>query len=429
MAKTTDYSLRKESIYQIFPRVYSKQGNLKAVENDLERIKNMGFKWLYFLPLHEPGILNRKGTLGSPYSIRDYYRIDPDYGTFDDFKSLIEKAHEMDMKIMMDIVINHTACDAVWVDTNPDFYLLDNEGKPTRKVADWSDILDLDYSNETLKEELLKMLEFWATNGVDGFRCDVAPLVNIDFWNRARKRLKTVNPDFVLLAESGEEKFIEALREERVDVLTDNELYEAFDVCYCYDVIDYIKKAFDVNYDLREFANVLNYQQIMLPENAVKCWFVENHDIDRVMNCVNDINRAENWMAFILLMKGMGFVYAGQEFYNSARPSLFEKEDIDWSTRNIQFENQIGRINKIKSEMFSDDEYVNLKMIPYSDILAFRQFDNQSAYLGFFDIKGLKKKVNIDFLDGIYTNLIDDTGVEIKDGMIKVDRPILIKIR
>ena len=79
--------------------------------------------------------------------------------------------------------------------------------------------------------------------------------------------------------------------------------------------------------------------------------------------------------------------------------------------------------------MFSDDEYVNLKMIPYSDILAFRQFDNQSAYLGFFDIKGLKKKVNIDFLDGIYTNLIDDTGVEIKDGMIKVDRPILIKIR
>ncbi|MGN1405681.1 MAG: alpha-amylase family glycosyl hydrolase [Erysipelotrichaceae bacterium] len=429
MAKTTSYSLRKESIYQIFPRVYSRDGNLKAVENDLNRINSMGFKWLYFLPLHEPGILNRKGTLGSPYSIRDYYKINPDYGTLDDFKSLINKAHDMGMKVMMDIVINHTACDAMWVDTDPEFYLLDSEGKPTRKVADWSDILDLDYSNSKLQEELHKMLEYWAKFGVDGFRCDVAPLVNIDFWNQARKRLKAINPDFILLAESGEEKFVAGLREEGIEVLTDNELYEAFDVCYCYDVIDYIKKAFDLSYDLKEFANVLNYQQIMLPKNAVKCWFVENHDIDRVMNWVNDINRAENWMAFILLMKGMGFVYAGQEFYNKRRPSLFEKEDIDWSTRNIHFENMISRINSIKSEMFSDEEYVNLRMLPYSDVVAFRQYDNHHAYLGFFDIKGLKSTVNIDFLDGIYTNLIDDTGVEIKNGLIQVDRPILIKIR
>ena len=428
MAKTTKYSIRKESIYQIYPRVYSQAGDLNSVTRDLDRIKDMGFTIIYLLPIHEPGLLNRKGSMGCPYSIKDYYKIDPKLGTLDDFKNLIKKTHELGMKVMMDVVINHTACDATYTINHPEYYYLDDKGNPSRKVAEWTDILDLNYGNKELREELLKMLEYWAKFGVDAYRCDVAPLVDLDFWTNAQKRLKAINENFILLAESAEEEFIYHLREENIAALTDNDLYNAFDLCYCYDIKNYLNDAFDKEYDLTKLAEVINYQQIMLSKNAFKTWFVENHDIDRLMAQVNDKDRAINFTAFTLLIKGVGFVYAGQEAYCTKRPSLFEKDDIDWSNRDSSFEKLIGKINHLKKQIFSDNEYVNLKMLPFKDILAFSQNDKKNKYLGLFDVKGLKSIVKIDIEDGTYFNQIDETYIDIKNGLIKVDRPILIQI-
>ena len=428
MAKTTDYSIRKESIYQIYPRVYSKKGDLNSVSADLQRIKDMGFTIIYLLPIHEPGLLNRKGSMGCPYSIKDYYQIDPNLGTIEDFKNLVTKAHDLGLKVMMDIVINHTACDNPWTEKHPDYYYLDKDGKPSRKVADWTDILDLNYQNEELRNELFKMLEYWAKLNVDGFRCDVAPLIDKKFWNEASKKLRKINKDFILLAESAEEDFIYHLREGDIKVLTDYELYSAFDLCYCYDIIKYIKQSFDIDYDLSKLADVINYQQTMLPLNAFKTWFVENHDIDRLMYGVNDKERAKNYTALVLLLKGVGFIYAGQEAYCTNRPSLFEKDDVDWSLLDHDFEKLIGRINDLKKRMFDDEEYVNQQMLPYKDIIAFIQYDKKHKYYGFFDVKAHKMTINTDIADGVYQNQIDDTYITIKNGLIEVDRPILIQI-
>lgn len=427
MTKNTKYSLRKESIYQIYPRVYSKQGDLNSVTSDLKRIKDMGFTIIYILPIHEPGLLNRKGSLGCPYSIKDYYQIDPNLGTLEDFKNLINKAHELKLKVMMDIVINHTSCDAVWTKNHPDYYYLDEEGKPSRKVADWTDILDLNYQNQELRNELLNMLKYWAEFGLDGFRCDVAPLIDLEFWKEVSDSLKKINKDFIMLAESAEEDFIYHLRENNIEVLTDYDLYTSFDLCYCYDIKKYIKESFSLDYDLTKLAEVINYQQTMLPKNAFKTWFVENHDIERLMAMVNNTDRAINYTALVLLLKGVGFIYAGQEAYCLNRPSLFEKDDIDWSLRDYSFEKLIGKINVLKKKMFSDDEYVNLKMLSYRDIIGFKQYDSKYEYYGFFDTKGIKSTVDVDLKDGIYLNLIDDTEVKVNNGLIKVDRPILIQ--
>ena len=427
MAKDTSYCLRKESIYQIFPRCYSSEGTLRKVIDDLDRIQDLGFTILYFLPLHEPGIVNRKGTCGSPYSIRDYYKIDPSIGTMEDFDELVNLAHQKGLKIMTDIVINHTACDSVWSKTHPEYYLLDEDGKPTRKVADWSDIIDLKYENPDVQDELIEMLKFWANKGVDAFRCDVSPLVPIDFWNRARTELKKINPNFFMLAESGEEVFVEILREQNINVLTDSDQYQAFDICYAYDVQDYYLRALEQDSNLKEYARIINYQRSQQPKNAFKAWFLENHDRKRVMSLLHDEVKVNNWLAFTLLLKGIGFVYAGEEVYEVNYPSLFEKSEISWKQPSAS--NLIRKCNQVKKEMFSDEEYVNSMMLPYDQILAFREWDKQNEYYAFFDVKNIHSKVNVDLEDGTYTNLLDDTQVIVKGHEMVVDKPIMVKVR
>lgn len=427
MATDTSFKLLKDSIYQVFPRCYSKEGTLKEVQNDLDRIAKMGFTYLYFLPLHEPGILNRKGSKGSPYSIRDYYKIDPAYGTLDDFRELIDSAHKKGLKIMTDIVINHTACDATWIKSHPEYYVLDENQNPTRKIPDWSDIVDLDYSKPELQLELIRMMEYWAKFGVDAFRCDVAPIVPIDFWKKARQTLKMINPEFVLLAESGEQFFIEMMRKNNIPVSTDNDLYQAFDVCYCYDIEEFFKIAIKKESNLCEFARAINYQQSVLPINAVKCWFLENHDQERILSKLNDKERVKNWTAFTLLAKGMGFVYAGQEIYEAHRPSLFEKEDIEWNLKDKDLINLIASCNKIKKELLSFENYTNFIMLPYKHILAFEQFDDQNRYIAFFDVNNRKERVETKLKDGTYTNLFTDKKVEVVNGLLLVDGPIVMK--
>ncbi len=427
MAKDTSYGLRKEAIYQVFPRCYSKEGTLRKVIDDLDRIKDLGFTIVYFLPLHEPGILNRKGTCGSPYSIRDYYAIDPSIGTMEEFEELIQKAHLRNMKVMTDIVINHTACDSVWSKSHPEYYLLDESGNPTRKVPDWSDIIDLKYENIEVQDELIDMLKFWARKGVDAFRCDVAPLVPIEFWNRARKELKEINPNFFMLAESVEEEFIEIIREQNIDVLTDNELYEAFDICYSYDIKAFFDRAIQEDVSLKEYARIINYQTIMLPKNAMKIWFLENHDRTRIMSLLNDEDKVNSWLAFTLLLKGIGFVYAGEEVYEKNTPSLFEKSEITWQEHSAS--DLVCKCNKLKKDMFNDEAYVNSKMIPYDDILAFRTWDNEHEYYAYFDVRNKKSKVKVDLEDGKYMNLLNDTEIEVKGHELFVDGPMMVKTR
>jgi len=195
MAKNTNLDLRNKVIYQVFPRQYSKENNFQGVIKDLKRIKELGTDIVYLLPIHPIGVKNKKGSLGCPYSIQDYRKICRDLGTFSDFEELINRTHELGMKLIIDVVFNHTSRDSRLLNEHPEYFYKNESGEFANRVGDWWDVTDLDYSNKDLWNELIDTLGFYARLGVDGFRCDVATLVPLEFWVEARKALEEINPN------------------------------------------------------------------------------------------------------------------------------------------------------------------------------------------------------------------------------------------
>jgi len=185
-------------IYQIFPRNHSKEGTLKKIEEDLKRISSLGIEVIYLMPIHEIGIKERKGTYGSPYAIKDYFSISSDLGTLEDFKSLVNSTHELGMKIILDMVFNHTSPDNLLLENHEDYYY-HKFWKVSNKVSEWTDIIDLDTSKEETQNYLIKVLKYWILNGVDGFRFDVASVIPIKFFIKARKELGN---DIIFIGES-----------------------------------------------------------------------------------------------------------------------------------------------------------------------------------------------------------------------------------
>ena len=184
MADDTPFHYRNMVIYQVYVRNHGPNGTFADVEADLERIRDMGVDVVYFMPIHPIGMLNKKGGLGCPYSIQDYEEVNPEYGTKDDFKSLIDHAHELGMKVMIDVVYNHTAHDSRLVAEHPEWFHQDEQGRPVTTVPDWSDVIDLKFEDPALPAYLISVLTDWARLGVDGFRCDVASLLPLDFWQQ-----------------------------------------------------------------------------------------------------------------------------------------------------------------------------------------------------------------------------------------------------
>ncbi|MBO8457078.1 MAG: alpha-amylase, partial [Spirochaetes bacterium] len=238
MARNTKAGLRNCFIYQVFPRNYSEEGTFSALANDLDRIKALGADFVYLLPIHPIGQKDKKGSLGCPYSIQDYKKVNPELGTLEDFKSLVKQIHNKGIKIMIDVVFNHTSRDSRLLAEHPEWFYRKKDGSPANRVGDWSDVTDLDYSKEGVEEELISTLVYWAELGVDGYRCDVASLVPHDFWIKAREAVSKVNPDFVWLAETVDPGFVRYLRALGYEVMSDSETFDAFDICYDYDIFE-----------------------------------------------------------------------------------------------------------------------------------------------------------------------------------------------
>src|SRR5689334_7426721 len=203
-ARPTREWVRDGVIYQIFPRNFSAEGNFNAITMQLDRLKDLGVTVLWLMPIHPIGQEKKKGTVGSPYAVRDYYAINPDYGTEEDLKRLVAEAHKRGIKVIIDIVANHTAWDSVMMQ-HPEFYKQDAGGKIIPPVPEWTDVAGLNYDNPQLRAYMVKMLKYWidpTTFNLDGFRCDVAHMVPTGFWEEARQELAKVKPDIFLLAEA-----------------------------------------------------------------------------------------------------------------------------------------------------------------------------------------------------------------------------------
>ena len=313
-----------EIIYQIFVRNYSKNGTFDEVTKDLKRIKDLGTTIIYLMPIHEIGIKGRKGTYGSPYAIKDYFSISKDLGTLEDFKRLIDKTHKMGMRIIIDMVFNHTAKDSVLLKDHEDFYF-HKDGKLCNRVGEWSDIIDLDYKNPNTQTYLLEVLKYWVDVGVDGFRFDVASMIPLSFFKEARKQL---GKDVIFFGESIDPWFSDYLKTIGDNPTPDEKMYPTFDFLYNYNYFADMLKYFRGECKLKPIVEVLNKDGANL-----RALCLENHDNERISKTLSE-SRLEKMLDFFAFIKGNVFIYAGQEYGAKHKPELFEKDPVDWSHKN-----------------------------------------------------------------------------------------------
>src|SRR6267378_1845859 len=314
-ARPTRDWVRDGVVYEIFPRAFSQQGNFNGITARLDDLKELGVSILWLMPIHPIGQEKKKGTIGSPYAVRDYYGINLDYGTKEDFKKLINEAHRRGMKVIIDIVANHTSWDSVMMKW-PEFYEHDARGQITYP-HDWYDVAKLNYRNPKLREYMTEMLKYWIREfDLDGFRCDVAEDVPTDFWETARAELDKIKPDIFMLAE-GHKPELEV---------------KAFDLDYSWplhtaltNVLQGRGRAIDLSEQwVKEFKE--------WPRGSLHMRFSDNHDERRALARFGEPG-ALAASALMLTLDGAPLLYNGMEVGDtteSGAPALFEKLPVFW---------------------------------------------------------------------------------------------------
>lgn len=308
--------IRDGVIYQIFPRAFSAAGNFKGITARLDDLQKLGVTILWLMPIHPIGQEKKKGSVGSPYAVRDYYAINPDYGTKEDLRALVSEAHRRGLKVIIDIVANHTSWDSVLMKT-PDFYTHDASGRIIPPVPDWADVADLNYDNPRLRDYMIEMLKHWLREfDLDGFRCDVAMMVPTDFWERARAELEQIKPDIFMLAEAHEPDL----------------LVKAFDLDYAWPLHSSLTEVLMGSAPATRLREVWEDERAKFPRGAEHMRFSDNHDERRAIARFGE-RGALAASALILTLDGVPLIYNGMEVGDTAEsgaPALFEKLPIFW---------------------------------------------------------------------------------------------------
>lgn len=427
--KKTPAKYRNLLIYQVFVRNHTPEGTFRALMGDLDRIRSLGVDILYLLPIHPIGVLCRKGSLGSPYSIRDYRQINPELGTMADFQALISAVHSHGMKLMMDVVFNHTSKDSELLRTHPEWFYRDASGTTMNRVGDWWDVTDLDFTRDkALWKELTDVLAGYAAMGVDGFRCDVANLVPLRFWALARKTVSRINPQIIWLSESVHGGFVKYIRDRGFEAASEAEMFSVFDMAYEYDLQPHLDAYLKGKRPLRDYLEALARQEEIYPADYVKMSNLENHDFDRIAAYVKgDPIKIRNWTAFAFFQKAAVMLYAGQEYSSDRKPDLFEKDPVVLREDISPLIRCLAEIKK--RPVFARGIWkVN---VPEIDGVAYSTVENSSEkWVGIFNVGQAEGDLPVDMPDGSYLNRISRSRVRVKDGKVTLQtEPILLRLR
>ena len=326
---------KQATIYEVNVRQYTKDGNFKSFENHLPRLKKMGFDVLWFMPIQPIGEENRKGSLGSYYSIKDYRDVNPEFGTLEDFKNLVAKIHELNMHVIIDWVANHTAWDNELTKSHPDWFVKDKTGNFIPPVPDWTDVIDLDYNNQDLRNYMIESLKFWVQEtDIDGFRCDVAGMVPLDFWEDARSELEKIKP-IIMLAEADGPQFHN----------------HAFDITYNWHIHKTFNAIANGQKNVTHLDHVIQNDLINYPisKNFMQLMFTSNHDENSwngsVFERLGEANKVFAVLTYTL--PGVPLVYSGQETGLNKRLAFFDKDQIDWTDNSLS--KFYESLNKLKN--------------------------------------------------------------------------------
>jgi len=363
--------LRDAVVYELYPRSFSSEGTFNGITPRLAELKDLGVDILWLMPIHPIGEKLRKGTLGSPYAVRDYYGVNPEFGTAADFKRLVAEAHQHGLKVILDVVLNHSAWDNVLITQHPEFYKQDASGQIIPPVKEWTDVAGFNYANPKLREYMSAMLKHWVAEfGVDGYRCDVAGMVPVDFWEQARAALEQVKPDILMLAEASQPDL----------------LLKAFDFDYSWplharlnDVLLRGAPASDLRHSWEESLR-------QFPQGSLHMRISDNHDEARAVARFG-IRGALAASVLMFTLDGVPLLYNGMEVGDateSGDPALFEKLPVFWKSKERPPLRDLYRdLIKVRKQYapFRSERLIWLRNSNETDLVTFLRLDDKDEFV------------------------------------------------
>lgn len=396
-------------IYEVNVRQYTPDGTFNAFAEHLPRLKEMGVDILWLMPIHPIGEKNRKGTLGSYYSVKDYLLINPEMGTTEDFRALVKKAHDAGMHLILDWVPNHTAWDHRWTETNPDFYTKDSTGNFMPPIPDWADVIDLNYDNPALRDSMTAALRYWIEEfDIDGYRCDVAAMVPTDYWNDAVAELRQIKPIF-MLAEA-----------EEVDLHD-----EAFTMNYAWNLHHDFNAVAQGEAPASDItAQILNDNE-KFPEHTFKMVFTSNHDENSwngtVFERIGD--GAETFAALSGIVPGMMLIYSGQEAGLDRRLEFFEKNEIEWKEHPFtELYTKLAAAKEDNPALWNGaagGSFLPIENSTPDDVMTFMRIKESNVILGVFNLSNETAAATFEDvrLSGTATELFTGEQTELQQSM------------
>lgn len=397
---------KNATIYQINTRQFTHEGTFRAAEARLPKLKELGAVILWLMPIHKIGKKNRKGTLGSPYSVQDYYSVNPEFGDLDDLKHFVKTAHDLGMYVILDWVANHTAWDNVLVEQHPEWYARDWKGDfcPT-PWWDWEDIIDLDYSQPALRKYMTDALKYWVAEAeVDGYRCDVAGFVPTDFWNNARKELDAIKPVFMLA--EWESKDLHA---------------EAFDMTYAWSWHDTVHELVMGKADLTKLFVYYSWNEKSYTADCLRMTFVSNHDKNAWEGTEFDLfgDGLEAAIVLSVVGEGMPLMYNGQEAGNTKCLAFFERDPIEWQEHALgDFYKNLYALKRSNSALWNGSWGARMIHVPNTvptRVLSFVRRNEHDKVFAVINFSSLTQTVTFQdaLYHGTYTDYFSGARVEL----------------
>jgi alpha-amylase len=391
------------NIYEVNLRQYTTEGTFHAFSGSLPRLRDMGVEVLWFMPVTPISLLKRKGTLGSYYASADYTSTNPEFGTMEDFKMLVRQAHGYGFKVIIDWVANHTGWDHCWTREHPDYYVKDAQGNFTERNG-WDDVIDLNYDNPFLRQAVIESMQYWVNVcEIDGFRCDMAHLVPLDFWIQARTAVDSIKKLF-WLAECEVPDY-----------------HQAFDATYTWRWMHKTEELARHQVGLDGIWDLLVQDEIEFPKQAFRVYFTSNHD----ENSWNGTEYEKYGPAALMLAvfcstwNGLPLIYSGQEMPNHKRLKFFDKDPIQW-TGNYElhdFYKTLLQLRKQNPALRAADNHVvthRLQTKANDKVFSFlrQHADGRVLVILNFSSDQIGLEMQDDSLQGNFRSVLDDAVID-----------------
>jgi len=370
-------------LYEIFVRSFSRDGDFAGVQSRLAYLQDLGVNTLWLMPIHPTGEKNRKGSYGSPYAVKDYYEVNPKFGTKADFRNLVDAAHQKGMHLILDMVLNHSAWDNPLIKKHPEWYTHNDSGKIISPNSDWTDVADFNYDNKALRKYMIDMLKYWVQDfGVDGFRFDVAGLVPLDFWVEARKELQQVDPDIFFLAEDSQPVMH----------------VSAFDATYSWNLYWGLMSIFQKDTSATVIQKVMQREEYKYPKHAIRMRFTENHDEQRAAKMLTK-PQAFAGAVFVNTIPGIPLLYNGQEIGAKVKPTLFDRDVIQWQQGDQDYFDLYKTLFALRKshQVIVDGNFEFKPATPKNAVVAFTRSNQDETLLIVVNFKSESHKTEITF--------------------------------